>query len=169
MTTDDFTKCPGKDTSTYVFFTDSVCFSRCIDTDLPCTHLFCICDFKKTHFAKIHTLLFWWHKSCLAYWRYSYCVDIHMQSGKLVVVRDGSYGLFDNTRVIEGLTPAPNLKVRASSLHARLAFLWQPAFSFSFLYLAASFCSLLKYYGGHFVQHVWEIWVSVAGRGYSGC
>ncbi|KAK7108033.1 mediator of RNA polymerase II transcription subunit 14-like isoform X2 [Littorina saxatilis] len=42
--------------------------------------------------------------------RSCYCVDIHMQSGKLVAVRDGSYGLFDNTRVIEGLTPAPSLK-----------------------------------------------------------
>lgn len=42
--------------------------------------------------------------------RSCYCLDIHMRSGKLVAVRDGSYGLFDNSRVIEGLSPAQGLK-----------------------------------------------------------
>ncbi|XP_076466284.1 mediator of RNA polymerase II transcription subunit 14-like isoform X3 [Babylonia areolata] len=42
--------------------------------------------------------------------RSCYCVDIHMQSGKLVAVRDGAFGLFDSTRAVEGFTPAPSLK-----------------------------------------------------------
>ncbi|XP_025098562.1 mediator of RNA polymerase II transcription subunit 14-like isoform X2 [Pomacea canaliculata] len=42
--------------------------------------------------------------------RSCYCLDIHMKTGKVVAVRDGSYGLFDNSRVIEGLTPASGLK-----------------------------------------------------------
>ncbi|KAL8611339.1 hypothetical protein ACOMHN_014394 [Nucella lapillus] len=42
--------------------------------------------------------------------RSCYCVDIHMQSGRLVAVRDGAFGLFDSSRAIEGFSPAPNLK-----------------------------------------------------------
>ena len=68
----------------------------------------------------------------------SYCVDIHMQSGKLVAVRDGSYSLFDNTRAIEGLTPAPNLKVRATFLRSTLCFLCFSFFLVCFLLFVLS-------------------------------
>lgn len=43
-----------------------------------------------------------------------------MKTGKVVAVRDGSYGLFDNSRVIEGLTPASGLKVPVNAMHAGL-------------------------------------------------
>ncbi|ESO84116.1 hypothetical protein LOTGIDRAFT_211073 [Lottia gigantea] len=38
------------------------------------------------------------------------CIDVNIRGNKLVAVRDGSYSHFDNSTVVEALTPTPGLK-----------------------------------------------------------
>ncbi|XP_037136584.1 mediator of RNA polymerase II transcription subunit 14 isoform X2 [Syngnathus acus] len=39
-----------------------------------------------------------------------YCIDIYCRSRGVVAIRDGAYSLFDNTKIVEGFSPAPGLK-----------------------------------------------------------
>ncbi|XP_050393117.1 mediator of RNA polymerase II transcription subunit 14 [Patella vulgata] len=43
-------------------------------------------------------------------YRNIYCVDVHLRANKIVAVRDCSYSHFDNSSVVDALTPTPGLK-----------------------------------------------------------
>ena len=44
--------------------------------------------------------------------RSHYCVEVFCRGNGTVGVRDGAYSMFDTREVVEGLSPAPGLRVR---------------------------------------------------------
>jgi hypothetical protein len=41
----------------------------------------------------------------------SICIDVHFRSNGIVALRDGAFSLFDNSKVVDGFSPAAMFKV----------------------------------------------------------